>query len=115
MDHIVNNPMRENNQGLDIKEEHAQPDENVDMFNNELIENNSEIKNENIPENDAKDENSDEKLEDIPGFTCENVDSEPNDLSPGMNISHENRNFSKIDYIISKLFRILKKSEDRLQ
>ena len=83
MDHIVNNPMRENNQGLDIKEEHAQPDENVHMLNNEpmesydCMENNSEIKNENIPDNDAKE--TDEKLEDIPGFTCENVDSEPNE------------------------------------
>ena len=37
---------------------------------------------------------------------------------PGMNISHENRNFSKIDYIISKLFphfkKILKTDYSRL-
>ena len=34
---------------------------------------------------------------------------------PGINISHENRIFSRIDLKISKLFRIYKKkSEDRL-
>ena len=37
------------------------------------------------------------------------------EISPGMNISHENLNFSGIDSKISKPFRIKKKSEDRLK
>ena len=37
------------------------------------------------------------------------------EISPGINISHENLNYSGIDSKISKPFRIKKKSEDRLK